>query len=237
MKNMPKKSSEKSVGRKPKENQGELEKVMIKVLIADDHPVVRQGIKQILAEDEEIGECGEARNSLEVLDQIRKNSWDVIILDITMPGRGGLDTLKEIKSERPKLPVLILSIHPEDQYAVRALKAGAAGYLTKESAPDDLLNAIKKVFKGGKYISTTLAEKLALHLERDAQRQPHEGLSDREYQVMCMIASGKKVKDIAENLSLSVKTISTYRARILDKMKMKSNADLIHYAIQNRLVN
>ena len=154
-----------------------------------------------------------------------------------MPGRGGLDTLKEIKSERPRLPVLILSIHPEDQYAVRALKAGAAGYLTKESAPDDLLNAIKKVFKGGKYISTSLAEKLALHLERDAQRQPHEGLSDREYQVMCMIASGKKVKDIAENLSLSVKTISTYRARILDKMKMKSNADLIHYAIQNRLVN
>ncbi len=217
--------------------EGDGNKVMINVLIADDHPVVRQGIKQILAEDSEIGELGEAKNSQEVMDQVRKNGWDVIILDITMPGRGGLDTLKEIKGEKPKIPVLILSIHPEDQYAVRALKAGAAGYLTKESAPDDLLKAIKKVHSGGKYISNTLAEKLALHLERDAQKQPHEGLSDREYQVLCMIASGKKVKDIAENLSLSVKTISTYRARILEKMKMKSNADLIHYAIQNRLVN
>jgi len=220
-----------------KEKKGESNSTMINVLIADDHPVVRQGIKQILAEDSEIGELGEAKNSHEVMEQIRKISWDVIILDITMPGRGGLDTLKEIKSEKPKLPVLILSIHPEDQYAVRALKAGAAGYLTKESAPDDLIKAIKKVNIGGKYISNTLAEKLALHLERDAQKQPHEGLSDREYQVLCMIASGKKVKDIAESLSLSVKTISTYRARILEKMKMKSNADLIHYAIQNRLVS
>ena len=162
---------------------------------------------------------------------------DVVILDITMPGRGGLDTLKEIRSERPKLPVLILSIHPEDQYAVRALKAGAAGYMTKESAPDDLIKAIRKVVKGGKYISPSLAENLALFLERDDQKTPHESLSDREYQVMCMIAAGKKVKDIAENLSLSVKTISTYRARILDKMKMKSNADLIHYAIQNKLLS
>lgn len=220
-----------------KEKKGESDNTMINVLIADDHPVVRQGIKQILAEDSEIGELGEAKNSQEVLEQIRQNSWDVIILDITMPGRGGLDTLKEIKGEKPKLPVLILSIHPEDQYAVRALKAGAAGYLTKESAPDDLIKAIKKVNIGGKYISNSLAEKLALHLERDAQKQPHESLSDREYQVLCMIASGKKVKDIAESLSLSVKTISTYRARILEKMKMKSNADLIHYAIQNRLVS
>jgi DNA-binding NarL/FixJ family response regulator len=161
----------------------------------------------------------------------------VVILDITMPGRGGLDTLKEIRTERPKLPVLILSIHPEDQYAVRALKAGAAGYMTKESAPDDLIKAIRKVLKGGKYISPSLAENLALFLERDDQKSPHESLSDREYQVMCMIAAGKKVKEIAESLSLSVKTISTYRARILDKMKMKSNADLIHYAIQNRLLN
>lgn len=226
-----------TASRKTEKKQGELNSAMINVLIADDHPVVRQGIKQILAEDSEIGELGEAKNSHEVMEQIRKNSWDVIILDITMPGRGGLDTLKEIKSEKPKLPVLILSIHPEDQYAVRALKAGAAGYLTKESAPDDLIKAIKKVNIGGKYISNTLAEKLALHLERDAQKQPHESLSDREYQVLCMIASGKKVKDIAESLSLSVKTISTYRARILEKMKMKSNADLIHYAIQNRLVS
>lgn len=223
--------------RKSEKKQGESDSTMINVLIADDHPVVRQGIKQILAEDSEIGELGEAKNSQEVMEQVRKGDWDVIILDITMPGRGGLDTLKEIKGEKPKLPVLILSIHPEDQYAVRALKAGAAGYLTKESAPDDLIKAIKKVNIGGKYISNSLAEKLALHLERDAQKQPHEGLSDREYQVLCMIASGKKVKDIAESLSLSVKTISTYRARILEKMKMKSNADLIHYAIQNRLVS
>lgn len=223
--------------RKSEKKQGESDSTMINVLIADDHPVVRQGIKQILAEDSEIGELGEAKNSQEVMEQVRKGDWDVIILDITMPGRGGLDTLKEIKGEKPKLPVLILSIHPEDQYAVRALKAGAAGYLTKESAPDDLIKAIKKVNIGGKYISNSLAEKLALHLERDAQKQPHEGLSDREYQVLCMIASGKKVKDIVESLFLSVKTISTYRARILEKMKMKSNADLIHYAIQNRLVS
>jgi len=231
------KSGEKRSSVRKEKKQGESDNTMINVLIADDHPVVRQGIKQILAEDGEIGELGEAKNSQEVMEQIRQNSWDVIILDITMPGRGGLDTLKEIKGEKPKLPVLILSIHPEDQYAVRALKAGAAGYLTKESAPDDLIKAIKKVNIGGKYISNSLAEKLALHLERDAQKQPHESLSDREYQVLCMIASGKKVKDIAESLSLSVKTISTYRARILEKMKMKSNADLIHYAIQNRLVS
>lgn len=231
------KSDEKRASARKEKKQGESDTTMINVLIADDHPVVRQGIKQILAEDSEIGELGEAKNSLEVMEQIRKSNWDVIILDITMPGRGGLDTLKEIKGEKPKLPVLILSIHPEDQYAVRALKAGAAGYLTKESAPDDLIKAIKKVNLGGKYISNSLAEKLALHLERDAQKQPHEALSDREYQVLCMIAAGKKVKDIAESLSLSVKTISTYRARILEKMKMKSNADLIHYAIQNRLVS
>jgi two-component system, NarL family, invasion response regulator UvrY len=210
---------------------------MIKILIADDHPIVRQGLKQILTEEPDMGEFGEAKNSQEVIDLVRKNDWDVVILDITMPGRGGLDTLKEIRSERPKLPVLILSIHPEDQYAVRALKAGAAGYMTKESAPDDLIKAIRKVLKGGKYISPSLAENLALFLERDDQKSPHESLSDREYQVMCMIAAGKKVKEIAESLSLSVKTISTYRARILEKMKMKSNADLIHYAIQNRLLN
>ncbi len=210
---------------------------MIRILIADDHPIVRQGLKQILTEEPDMGEFGEAKNSQEVLDLVRGREWDVVILDITMPGRGGLDTLKEIRGERPKLPVLILSIHPEDQYAVRALKAGAAGYMTKESAPDDLIKAIRKVLKGGKYISPSLAENLALFLERDDQKSPHESLSDREYQVMCMIAAGKKVKEIAETLSLSVKTISTYRARILEKMKMKSNADLIHYAIQNRLLS
>ncbi|MDD2671711.1 MAG: response regulator transcription factor [Syntrophales bacterium] len=210
---------------------------MIKILIADDHPIVRQGLKQILAEESDMGEFGEAQNSQEVMDLIRKKEWDIVILDITMPGRGGLEILKEIRSERPKLPVLILSIHPEDQYAVRALKAGAAGYMTKESAPDDLIKAIRKVLKGGKYISPTLAESLALFLERDDRKSPHEKLSDREYQVMCMIAEGKKVKEIADTLALSVKTISTYRARILEKMRMRSNADLIHYAIQNKLIN
>ncbi|HPL63693.1 MAG TPA: response regulator transcription factor, partial [Syntrophales bacterium] len=185
----------------------------------------------------DMGEFGEAQNSQEVMDLIRKKEWDIVILDITMPGRGGLEILKEIRSERPKLPVLILSIHPEDQYAVRALKAGAAGYMTKESAPDDLIKAIRKVLKGGKYISPTLAESLALFLERDDRKSPHEKLSDREYQVMCMIAEGKKVKEIADTLALSVKTISTYRARILEKMRMRSNADLIHYAIQNKLIN
>jgi len=210
---------------------------MIKILIADDHPIVRQGLKQILAEESDMGEFGEAKNSQEVMDLIKKKDWDIVILDITMPGRGGLEILKEIRSERPKLPVLILSIHPEDQYAVRALKAGAAGYMTKESAPDDLIKAIRKVLKGGKYISPTLAESLALFLERDDRKSPHEKLSDREYQVMCMIAEGKKVKEIADSLDLSVKTISTYRARILEKMRMRSNADLIHYAIQNKLIN
>jgi DNA-binding NarL/FixJ family response regulator len=210
---------------------------MIKILIADDHPIVRQGLKQILAEESDMGEFGEAKNSQEVMDLIKKKDWDIVILDITMPGRGGLEILKEIRSERPKLPVLILSIHPADQYAVRALKAGAAGYMTKESAPDDLIKAIRKVLKGGKYISPTLAESLALFLERDDRKSPHEKLSDREYQVMCMIAEGKKVKEIADSLDLSVKTISTYRARILEKMRMRSNADLIHYAIQNKLIN
>ncbi len=166
-----------------------------------------------------------------------KNDYDVILLDISMPGRSGLDVLKELKGQKPKLSVLVLSIHPEEQYAVRVLKAGASGYLTKESAQDELISAIQKVSTGRKYISASLAERLALDLEMDAERPLHESLSDREYQVMCMIASGKTVKKIAEELFLSVKTVSTYRARLLDKMRMKSNAELIHYAIKCRLVD
>ncbi|MEW6001110.1 MAG: response regulator transcription factor [Nitrospirota bacterium] len=210
---------------------------MTKVLIADDHTIVREGLKQILAETPDIVVTGEASNGQEVLNKVWKNDYDLILLDISMPGRSGLDILKELRSQRPKLPVLILSMHPEEQYAVRVLKSGAAGYLTKESAPEELVKAIRKVVRGGKYVSPNLAMKLASELKIDVERPPHESLSDREYQVMCMIASGKTVKEIAEELSLSVKTISTYRARILEKMKLKNNAELTHYAIQHKLVD
>ena len=210
---------------------------MLKILIADDHPIVRQGLKQILSEESDMGVFGEAQNSQEVLELVRKQDWDIVILDITMPGRGGIDVLKELKHQYPKLPLLILSMHPEDQYAVRALKAGAAGYLTKESAQEELIKAIRKIVRGGKYISSTLAEKLAFDLETETEKPLHETLSDREHQVLLMIASGKTVSEIAEELSLSVKTIDTYRARILEKMKMKTNAELMHYAIKNGLVD
>ncbi len=209
---------------------------MIKILIADDHPIVRQGLKQILLEESDVKVLGEAQNSHEVLNFVQKQNWDVVILDITMPGRGGLDVLKELKQQRPKLPVLILSMHPEDQYAVRALKAHASGYLTKDSAPEELVKAIRKILRGGKYISPTLAEKLAFDLETETEKPLHETLSDRESQVMLMIASGKTVSQIAEELSLSVKTIGTYRARILEKMKMKTNAELMHYVFKNKLI-
>lgn len=209
---------------------------MIRVLIADDHPIVRHGLKQILSEEPDMEIVGEATNSNEVIDLAEKRNWDIVILDITMPGRGGLDVLKVLRRDFPKLPVLVLSIHPEDQYAVRALKAGAAGYMTKESAPEELIMAMRTVLKGKKYISPSLAEKLADYLEREDQKNIHEILSDREHQVLLMIASGKSIKEIAEELSLSIKTISTYRARIFEKMKMKSNAELIRYAINKNLV-
>ncbi len=210
---------------------------MIKVIIADDHPVVRHGLKQILADEPDITVVGEANNSQELLKQIANQSCDVVVMDITMPGRDGLETLKELRRERPKLPVLILSIHPEDQFGLRVLKAGAAGYMTKETAPDELVKAIRKVFAGGKYLSATLAEKIAFDLDRDTLKPPHETLSDREYVVMCMLASGKTVSEVSRELSLSVKTVSTHRARILEKMKMKTNAELTHYAVKNRLVD
>jgi two-component system invasion response regulator UvrY len=209
----------------------------IKILIADDHTIVREGLKQILMDTSDMVVAAEAVNGQEVLDKVWKDDFDVIVLDIAMPGRSGLDILKELKSLKPKLPVLVLSMYPEDQYALRVLRAGADGYLTKESAPNDLITAIRKVYSGKKYISHFLAEKLAFGLETDAARPPHELLSDREYQVMCRISSGKTVKEIADELSLSVKTISTYRARILEKMGMKNNAELTHYAIQNHLVD
>ncbi|MEW6713843.1 MAG: response regulator transcription factor [Nitrospirota bacterium] len=209
---------------------------MIKVLITDDHAVVRKGLKQIIDETPGMLAVDEAASGHEAMEKIRKNEYDVVLLDIAMPGKSGLDTLKELKLERPSLPVLILTIYPEEQYALRVLKAGAAGYLTKESAPAELVTAIKKVSEGGRYISPSLAEKLAFNIGTDTDIDPHEKLSDREYQVMCMIASGKTVSDIADEMSLSVKTISTYRTRILEKMGMKNNAEMTHYAIKKELV-
>lgn len=209
---------------------------MIKVLIADDHAVVREGLKQILAETSEMIVVGEAANGRQVLEFIHKEELDFLLLDIAMPGRGGMDTLKQVKIAKPKLPVLVLSMYPEEQYAVRALKAGASGYLTKDSAPEELISAIKKVSTGGKYVSSSLAEKLAFQLEKETGKPALEKLSDREYQVMLMIASGKTVKEIADELLLSVKTISTYRARIIDKMGMKNNAEIMHYVINQGLV-
>jgi len=209
---------------------------MLKFLIADDHAVVREGVKRILREEFPQADFGEAQNAVQVLQQVRDRHWDMIMLDISLPSRSGLEVLKELKSLNPKLPVLILSIHPEELYAVRALRAGAAGYMTKECVPEELRDAVRKVLSGGKYISESLAERLVYELGVDAERAPHERLSDREYEVMLMISSGKKVSEIAQILQLSPKTISTYRARILQKMNMKSNAQLTHYAIQNRLL-
>jgi DNA-binding NarL/FixJ family response regulator len=206
---------------------------MIKVLVADDHAIVREGLKLIVADTHDIIVADEACNGQEALRKALKGDCDVVLLDITMPDRSGLDVLKELKNQRPELHILVLSMHPEEQYAVRTLKAGASGYLTKESAPDELLTAIRKVSLGGKYVSSLLSEKLAFDLEAGATKPLHQALSDREYQVMCMIAQGKTVKEIAEELLLSVKTVSTYRSRILRKMQMKSNAELIRYAIEN----
>lgn len=208
----------------------------MRILITDDHAVVRQGLKQILAAEFKKAEFGEAGNAQESVKQVAEGKWDVVILDVTMPGRSGLEALKDIKQLRPKLPVLMLSMHPEDQFAVRMLKAGASGYMTKESAPEELVGAVRKVISGGRYVSSALAEKMASYLSIDVQTPPHERLSDREFLVLRMIASGKTVGAIAKELSLSVKTISTYRTRILEKTGMANNAELTHYAIQNQLV-
>jgi DNA-binding NarL/FixJ family response regulator len=209
----------------------------MKILLTDDHAVVRQGLKLILADHFKDARFGEARNSTEALNRVAKENWDVMILDIKMPGRSGMETLRDVKRLRPKLPVLILSMNPEDQFAVRMLKIGAAGYLTKESAAEELVGAIKKVVGGGRYVSPSLAERMASYLTIDVQKAPHERLSDREFLVLRMIASGKTVSEIGKELFLSVKTISTYRARLLEKMDMKNNSELTHYAAQNNLVN
>lgn len=208
----------------------------MRILIADDHAVVRQGLKQILAAEFKQAVFGEASTGQQAIELTWREPWDVLVLDITMPGQNGLDVLKAIKKSRPRLPVLVLSMHPEDQFAVRLLKIGAAGYMTKESAPAELVGAVKKVLNGGRYVSTALAEKMAAFLAMDVQSAPHERLSDREFVVLRLIASGKTVSEIAQELSLSVKTVSTYRTRILEKMGMRHSAELTHYAIQNQLV-
>jgi len=209
---------------------------MIRVFIADDHGIVRKGMKQILSRTPDIEVAGEASTGQEALEKIWANNFDVVILDISLPGRNGLEILKQIKSQQPKLPVLILSMYPEDQYAVRVLKAGAAGYLTKESDKSELIEAIRRIAQGKKYITPELAERLADELKPGADKAPHDKLSDREYHLMCLIAKGKNTKEIAAELSLSIKTIGTHRASLLDKMEMKSNAELTHYAIQHKLV-
>lgn len=209
---------------------------MLRLLLADDHAVVRQGVKKILAEAFAQAVFGEARNAHELLELVGSERWDIVVLDLAMPGGNGLEALKQIKHDHPQLPVLILSMFPEDQYAVRTIRAGAAGYLNKESVPEELVQAIRKVLRGGEYISAAVADELVLYTRYKDDQPLHKHLSDREYQVLCLIASGKELKEISTELALSAKTISTYRARLLDKMNMKTNAELTHYAIQNGLV-
>lgn len=209
----------------------------IKVLIADDHAIVREGLKQILAETKDISVAGEAENGLDAIKLVRQGKGSVLLLDISMPDRNGIEVLKQVRKEFPGIAVLILTMHREDQYAIRSLKAGAAGYLNKQSAPAELVNAIRQVAAGRKYVSPTLAQELANQINEERDIPPHETLSDREFQTLTMIASGKTVSDIARELVLSVKTISMYRSRLLQKMKLRHNAELTHYAIKNRLVD
>jgi DNA-binding NarL/FixJ family response regulator len=211
--------------------------IKMRILIADDHPIFRAGLKETLAKESDVDFVGEADTGHKALELARKQRWDAVVLDITMPGKGGLEVLQELHRERPKLPVLVLSAHPEDQLALRLLKAGAAGYLTKDKAPEVLLSALRKVVHGRKYVSESLAEIAVLKLTSETTKPLHETLSDREYEVMRMIASGKTIKEIAKELFLSVRTVSTYRARMLEKMDMKTNAELIRYALQNKLID
>ena len=209
---------------------------MIRVLVADDHAVVRKGLSQIIEETADMVVSVEAADGLEALARVREHPVDVVVLDINMPGQDGLDTLKQLKVERPDLPVLVLSMHSEDQYAVRVLRAGASGYLNKESAPEELVTALRRVSSGGRYVSPEVGESLLTLLDVDADMPLHSSLSDREFQVLRMLSSGRTVGEIADQLALSVKTISTYRARLLDKMHMRNNAELTRYAIEHDLV-
>ena len=209
---------------------------MIRILVADDHPIVRQGLIQIIADSPDMVAAGEASNGQEVLEQVRKNDYDVVLLDLSMPVINGMDTLKQLKSQKPQLVILVLSIHPEEQYAVRVLKAGASGYITKDSAAEELIAAIRAVSSGKKYVSSSLAQKLASKLGVVAEKPFYEILSDREYSVLRLIAAGRTKIGIAEELSLSPKTVSTYRSRILNKLGLKTDAELVRFAIDNRLL-
>ena len=209
---------------------------MIKILIADDHAIVREGLKQIVAEESDMKVTGEAANASELFELLDKDSWEIVVLDINMPGKSGLEALKEMKTRNLKVPVLILSMFSEDQYGLRAIKAGAAGYLKKVSAPTELVSAIRKIVGGGKYISPTLAEKLADSVDVNNKKALHQNLSDREYQIMCFISLGKSAEEIAEELTISIHTVYSYRNRILEKMHLKSNVELTQYAIKNKLI-
>jgi DNA-binding NarL/FixJ family response regulator len=208
----------------------------IKIIIADDHAIVREGLKQIVAEEKDMLVCGEAEDAVSLMELLKKEKWSIVVLDINMPGKSGLEALKDIKQFYPKLPVLILSMFSEDQYGLRAIKAGASGYLKKVSAPTELVIAIRKIVSGRKYINSSLAEKLAESLGNEKNNFLHDKLSDREYQIMCSIALGKSAEEIAAELSLSINTIYTYRNRIFEKMSMKSNVELTQYAVQNKLI-
>jgi two-component system, NarL family, invasion response regulator UvrY len=209
---------------------------MIKILIADDHAIVREGLKQIVAEEDDMKVLGEAENADDMIELIKEEDWDIVVLDINMPDKNGLEALKELKLITPSLPVLILSMYSEDQYGLRALKAGASGYLKKVSAPDELVKAIRKIVSGGKYINQALAEKLANNFESNSNKLPHESLSDREFTIMCHIASGKTAESISALLSISINTVYSYRNRILEKMNLHSNVELTQYVIQNKLI-
>ena len=209
---------------------------MIQILIADDHEMFREGIKRICEDNPELVVAGEASNGIEVLEKVSEREYDLLLLDIAMPGLNGLDTLKQLKTLNPKLRVLVLSMDPEDEYAIRAIKAGAAGYLTKAKASRELMEAIQKISNGGNYINASVAEKLLFDMKSESSKPLHKTLSDREYQILSMIVTGKKVAEIAEELSLSVKTVSTYKVRILNKMEMKSTAELVKYAVEHKLM-
>lgn len=210
---------------------------MTNILIADDHMIVREGLKQVLVDTPDMVVTDEAKNGEEALSKALGSDFDVVVLDIALPDKSGLEVLRQIRDRKPKLPVLILSMYPEDQFALRVLKAGASGYLNKESAPEELINALRKASNGAKYISDTLLEEIADTLDFTTERPAQEILSDREFQVLCLIASGKSVKEIAGKLEINIKTVSTYRLRILEKMRMKNNSELTYYAVKNQLVN
>ena len=209
---------------------------VLRVLIADDHAILRRGLKEILLREFDDAHCGEAGEAAQALDQVRGGSWDLVILDVSMPGRSGLDVLRDLKQLRPDLPVLVLSMHPEDQYAKRVLAAGAVGYMNKETAPEELIKAVRRILAGGRYVSEAFAERLASDLRSDPGRPIHESLSNREFEVLRMIASGKTNSQMADELRLSLTTVSTYRARILEKLRMSNNSELMRYAMQNRLI-